>query len=102
MFDYEGARFDGIYQDNARYYASVGLAKTLLGGSLTLRFLANDVLQTYRQTGNLQVGDVAAEYDMTFNTNFYRFSVIYYFGNLRNVSYKNKRSGEEEFDRVKK
>lgn len=102
IFDYEGARNDGIYQDDARYSVSVGLAKYLLGGDLTLRFLANDVLQTYRETGNVTIGNVTSEYDRKLNTVFYRFSVIYFIGKLRNVSYQNKRTGEEEFDRVKK
>lgn len=102
IFDYEGARNDGIYQDDARYSVSVGLAKYLLGGDLTLRFLANDVLQTYRETGSVTIGNVTSEYDRRLNTVFYRFSVIYYFGKLRNVSYQNKRTGEEEFERVKK
>lgn len=102
IFDYEGTRDDGIYRDNQRYSVSMGLSKYMLNGDLTLRFLANDVLQTYRETGSSTIGQVSSTYDRKLNTNFYRLSVIYYFGKLRYKSYSNQSTGAEEMDRIKK
>ena len=102
IFDYEGTRDDGIYRDEARYSLSAGLSKFMMRGDLQLRFLANDVLQTYREKGSVTIGQVSSNYDRQLNTNFYRFSVTYYFGKLRQVKYKNQSTGAEEFDRIKK
>jgi hypothetical protein len=102
IVDYEGSRNDGIFKDDHRYSLSVGLSKYLMNGDLTLRFLANDVLRTYRETGSATIGQITTNYDRRLNTNFYRFSVVYFFGRLKEVNYSNQNTGAGELDRIKK
>lgn len=101
IIDYEGAKDDGLFQDDHRYSLSVGLAKYMMDGNMTLRFLANDALRTYRVTGSSDIGQVRSTYDARLNTVFYRFSLIYFFGKLKEVNYNNEGTSSDEIDRLK-
>lgn len=102
IFEYEGTKDDGLYRDNQRYSLSFGLSKTMMDGNFTVRLLANDLFRLYKETGNSRVGNVAVNYDRRQNVAFYRLSLTYNFGKLRDINYKNKATGNEELDRIKK
>lgn len=102
IFEYEGTKDDGLYRDNQRYSLSFGLSKTMMDGKFTVRLLANDLFRLYKETGNSRVGNVAVNYDRRQNVAFYRLSLTYNFGKLRDINYKNKATGSEELERIKK
>ena len=99
--EYVGEQNDGIYQVDPTYSVTLGLSKTFMKGNLICRFMANDILKSYKEVGSYQIGNTTVNYDRKLNTNFYRFSAIYYFGKLWKVKYKNKLVGNDEFSRIK-
>ncbi|MGV3610687.1 MAG: TonB-dependent receptor domain-containing protein [Fluviicola sp.] len=101
IIDYEGANNDGLFQNDHRYSLSAGLSKYLLDGNLTLRFLANDALRSYHLTGSSRVGQVSSTYDARVNSVFYRFSIIYSFGKLKEINYNIQNTSTDELDRLK-
>lgn len=99
--EYEGAQNDGLFVKKDRFSLSAGLAKAFFKNSLVCRFLANDILRSYRDAGWYEVGNIRYEYNGKLNTNFYRVSVIFYFGRLQNAVYKNNSIGNDNTRRIK-
>jgi hypothetical protein len=98
--EYVGEQNDGIYFREATGSVSFGLSKNFFKNALTCRFIANDVLKTYEEVGSYELGQTSTDYTRKLNTNFYRLSIVYYFGKLWNVVYRNKATGDEEFNRI--
>lgn len=98
---YEGDRNDGVYRNEEKYLIALGATKSFLDKSLTLSFVANDLFRLYDDIGSYEIGAINYNYSGRWNINYYRFSLVYKFGNLKKKNYKNKSVGKDEFKRIK-
>ena len=98
--EYVGKQDDGIYFTEPTYSISCALSKKILKDKLICRVVANDIFKTYKQAGNFEIGSTYVVHDTKLNTNFYRLSITYNFGKLKNSSYKIKDPGSKEKDRI--
>jgi hypothetical protein len=99
--EYVGRQNDGVYFSEPTYSISGGISRKFFKRKLSVRLIANDILRSYRQAGTFNVGDANVVYEQRLNTNFYRVSLTYNFGKLKNVNYENKETGKEERNRLK-
>ena len=101
MGEYTGSKDDGIYQRKPTYSVSSGISRNFLNNSLECRFMVNDIFRSYRIANIYSVGQTVVDYEWRFSTHYYRLSLRYNFGKLKNTIYKNKKTGEEELRRTR-
>lgn len=99
--EYEGAKRDGLYYRKDAYSLTIGLSRGFLNNSLMTRFVANDILHSYREAGSYTIGSTSVNYNRKLNTRFFRLSLVWYFGKLQEITYSNKATGSKEFERIK-
>jgi len=96
-----GKNNDGVYQRYESYNASLTLDKSFLDNSLKIRLTANDIFKTVRAWGDYQVGPTDIFFKRRWNTDYFRVSVMYNLGKLKQGNYKNKAVGDTESNRTR-
>lgn len=99
--EYVGRQNDGIYFTEPTYSIGAAVSKKFLKDALTVRILANDIFRSYRQAGEFEIGPTQVVYDNRLNTNYYRLTLTYNFGKLKNITYNNQSTGKGEINRIK-
>lgn len=100
LFWYLGPNYDGVYNRYKSYNLTVSVGKSLFNNQLKCRFIANDLLHTVRAAGDYNIAATAIYFKRRWNTDYFRVSLIYNFGELKKGTYKNKSVGKAENDRV--
>ena len=98
---YLGERYYGIRYDKSRALLTLGVEKTFLREALKFTFTANDIFHTTNAAGHYDVGQTFVVYNRVFNSDYYRFSLAYTFGQLKKTSYKSRSTGEAENNRAR-
>jgi Outer membrane protein beta-barrel family len=80
---------------------TLGIERSFLKKSLNCSFTANDIFHSNYPAGRYTVGETDIVYSRWFNTNYFRLAVRYNFGRLKEVSYRNKETGEVENSRAR-
>lgn len=100
MFWYLGNNKEGLYDRNSMYNVTVSLGKSFFNNALKCSLIANDIFHSVVQSGNYFVGKTDVYYNRISSTNYFRMSVMYNFGKLKKVDYKNKSIGKSESERA--
>lgn len=100
MFWYMGNNREGLYDRNDMYNLTASIGKSFFNNALKVNLLANDILHSVVQSGDYFVGQTAVYYNRVSSTNYFRLSLMYNFGKLKKVDYKNKAIGKPESDRI--
>lgn len=97
---YVGELREGTFTryDNANL--TLTLEQKLLRQALTLRFIAADVFTTVRASGDYRIGETDIYFDNRWRSHYFRLSVSYDFGKLRESRFRNRRAGEAEGERI--
>ena len=97
---YMGNNHQGLYQRKSYWNITFSLDKSFMNNSLKCRLIANDIFHSVRAAGDYNVGETAIYFHRHWNTNYWRFSIIYDFGKLKRNGYRNKEIGQEEKNRA--
>lgn len=100
IFWYRGAEYDGLRRGVDRHNLTLTLEKSFLDNALKVRLIANDIFHGNVAAGYYNVGETAIYYNRRWDTDYYRISVSYNFGRLKNATYKNKSIGKSESNRA--
>ena len=100
LLSYYGDNREGLHDRNSMYNVGVTLEKSFFNKALKCRFVANDIFFSRIASGNYNVAETDVYYNRRWSTNYYRFSVMYNFGKLKKVSYKNRAVGSSESGRA--
>jgi hypothetical protein len=100
--EYMGTRFDGIYYRKPAFSLSLGLSRRILKNKVNVSFMVNDVLKTFEVDGFYALAGSKVSYVRKLNTHFYRLTLAWRFGQLRDVIYNSKNVGEDEYNRIQK
>ena len=92
---------DGINFEKDYSSINVGVEKKLLREAFTVNLEFNDVFYRVRASGEYRVGQTDVIYDNVWNTNYFRVSVSYRFGRLKELNYRNQDVGESESQRAR-
>ena len=98
---YLGARSYGLYYNKSRANLTIGVEKTLLKNTLTLRFTANDILHQSNTSGSYTVGQTDIYFDRTYSTNYFRLQASFQFGKSLKAKFNSKATGETENSRAR-
>ncbi|NOQ74118.1 MAG: outer membrane beta-barrel protein [Crocinitomix sp.] len=98
--EYEGEYKEGINHINPTYMITLGASKNFFNGKLRTRIVVSDVFKSYKRSGSGSVGTIELNYANQLNTHYYRFSVTYKFGKLKNVNYTNTTVGDDGTNRI--
>lgn len=99
-FWYRGDNYEGLHLRKNIYGLNITLEKSFFEKSLKCRLMANDIFHTVIASGYYNVGQTDVYYNRRWSTDYFRVSLIYDFGKLKKVSYKNKAIGESESNRA--
>lgn len=100
-YQYTSAGVDGIFTYNPFYTLSANIKKTFLKDKLTVRFIANDILSSFKEWGGSNIPGVDITYLSKYNTHYYMLSMNYQFGKLKSPGYKDRSVNQDEFQRIK-
>ena len=101
LFWYKGNDYEGLYHRHSSWSSSLTLEKSFFDNALTCRFIANDLFHSVRAAGTYSIGETDIYFHRHWNTNYFRASVQYNFGQLKKSGYKNKAIGETENNRAR-
>lgn len=100
MGEYIGSQNDGVYKNRDTYWVAAGVSKQFFKKKLMCQFLVNDIFRSYRDAGSYTVGQTSVEYEWRMSSNFYRLTIRYNFGKLKDVIYNSRNTGEDEIERT--
>lgn len=100
MFSYQGDNYEGLHHREDMYNVALTVEKSFFDRALKLRLMANDIFHTQVASGYYNVAETDVYYNRRWSTNYYRLSVIYNFGKLKKVSYRNRAIGNSESNRA--
>jgi len=100
MGEYVGSQNDGVYSNKDTYWVAAGISKQFFNKKLMCQFLVNDIFVSYRDAGSYTIGQTAVEYEWRMSSNFYRLTLRYNFGKLKDIIYNSKNTGEDEIERT--
>jgi len=100
LFWYKGTDYEGIYRRHSSWSTSLIVEKSFFDNALTCRFLANDLFHSVRAAGTYSIGETDIYFHRHWNTNYFRVSAQYNFGQLKKNTYKNKSIGKQESNRA--
>lgn len=98
---YLGDRYYGLYYNRSRATVTLGVEKSFLKNTLTVRFTANDIFHQTNTAGTYSVGQTDILFDRTFSTNYFRLAATLRLGRLTKARFNNKVSGESENSRAR-
>mgnify|MGYP006292666749 CR=1 FL=1 len=99
---YLGTRYDGIYYRKPAFTMSAGVSRGFFEDRLSCSFTVNDFLRTFEVDGYYQLASSKVSYIRRFNTYFYRLSLRYTFGKLKEINYSTRNVGEDADSRIQK
>jgi hypothetical protein len=100
--DYTSATSDAITSRQPLYQVGLGVSKSFFANKLSLRIIGNDIFKSQRFWGERAFGNIYAKYDQRFNTHYWRLTLTYKFGTLKQNTYRNRAVNEAEYGRIKK
>lgn len=98
---YLGDRYYGLYYNKSRATVTLGVEKSFLQNTLTVRFTANDIFHQTNTAGTYSVGQTNIFFDRTYSTNYFRLAATLRLGRLIKARFNNKVSGENENSRAR-
>ncbi len=101
LFWLRGQNNEGLHIRRRLYNITLALEKSFLNNSLKCRLIANDIFHNYIAKGDYNVAQTDVYYNRRWSTDYFRLSVIYNFGKLKKVGYKNNSVGGSENDRAR-
>jgi hypothetical protein len=99
---YLGTRFDGIYYRKPAFMISAGISRSFFKEKLNLSITASDFLRTFEVDGYYKFANSKVSYVRRFDSHFYRLSLRYTFGKLKEVNYSTRNVGEDADSRIQK
>lgn len=99
-FSYLGEEYEQVFHRKESYNLSFGIDKSFLDNNLTVRLIANDVLNSLQAAGNYNLANTQIYFKRKWLTNYFRFALSYKFGRLKKATYKNKEVGQSEQSRI--
>lgn len=100
MFWYLGDQYTGITHRLDMSSLTFTIEKSFLENQLKCRLIANDVFHDYIAAGFYNVGQTDIYFNRRWSTNYFRLSMTYNFGRLKQNNYKNKGIGKSERERM--
>lgn len=100
LIRYYGNNYEGLHLRRNRYDITVNLEKSFFNNNLKIRLIANDIFHTNIASGNYNVGQTEVYYNRRWSTDYYKLSILYNFGKLKKITYRNKSIGKSEQDRT--
>ena len=91
--DYTSAQIYGTYAIKPYYGIDLGLKKSFLDNKFSLKFAVNDVLNTRKARVNSAVANLAYSLSQKQETNIFRLSFNYAFGNSKVKSARERQTG---------
>lgn len=98
---YLGNNDEGIYKRKSSWNMALALDKSFFKKTLKCQLSANDLFHSVRAAGDYSIGETDIYFGRRWNTNYWRLSVSYSFGKLKEHQYKNKAIGSEENSRAR-
>lgn len=98
---YLGEKYYSLRYNKSRSIVTIGVEKELFNKAVKCSLTANDIFNTTNAAGTYDVGETFVTYNRIFNLNYYRFALIYTFGQLKKTQYRSKSTGEVENSRVR-
>jgi hypothetical protein len=99
---YLGTRYDGIYYRKPAFTISVGVSRSFFMDRLSCSFTVNDFLRTFEVDGYYQLASSKVSYVRRFDSYFYRLSLRYTFGKLKENNYTTRNVGQDANSRIQK
>lgn len=99
---YMGTRYDGIYYRKPAFTISAGVSRSFFKDRLSCSFTVNDFLRTFEVDGYYQLASSKVSYVRRFDTYFYRLSLRYTFGRLKESNYTTRNVGQDADSRIQK
>jgi len=98
---YMGAEYSGL--SYRQHYASIdlGIEKEFLGKALKVQLVANDLLNTYKLSGDYDVGQTDIYYRRDYARDNFGVIVTYNFGKLATSGYRSRSTSEQENERAR-
>lgn len=100
-WEYYGRGGNGIGIRDPYYYISIGATKNFFKEKLNASVLFNDVFRTALLQGERNIGQFKNTYAQRFSLHYFRLSLVYKFGFLKDFKYKNKGINDKEKSRIK-
>jgi hypothetical protein len=101
MFNYFSGGAEGMFIANRFYSLRASAQYTLLNDKLTIRFVANDILNSAIQSARSHIPGFDLTYKDRSDTHFYRLAMSYRFGRLKQKAIEEDEINKEERDRIK-
>ncbi len=99
LFWYWGNKYEGVTHREDMANTAVTLEKSFLNKSLLCRLSVNDIFGAGGPSGYYSVGETDIFFERQRNTEYFRLSVMYNFGQLKKINFKNKSAGKSEMNR---
>lgn len=97
---YQGEEYSGLFYRRSRANVTLGVSQSLLNNQLKLSMSANDIFDQSAYVGNYRVGQTDIYYKRKYTLNYFRATMTYSFGNLKQSTFKNKATGSAETGRA--
>lgn len=97
-----GTRFDGIYFRRPTFTATAGWSRNFFNDKLSAALTVNDFFRSFDVDGFYEVANTRVSYLRRFNTYFYRLTLTFNLGELKNVNYKAEDVGKNANKRIRK
>lgn len=101
LFNYASGGADGIFIGGPFYSLRGSIQYMLLDKKLTLRFIANDILKSSKETGEANLPGFILRSKEVSDSHFFRFAVSYRFGKLSQKAMEEGSINNEERSRIK-
>lgn len=98
--EYTSPYSNGIVKQITGFSLALGISKSMFNRTLFCRVMVNDVLKTYYEDRSSAIGVFDSKSHAKLNTFFIRVNVVYKFGRLKQLNYKNKSVNDNEFNRL--
>ena len=99
-YEHYSSGISGIFHFNPIDQLSASISKRFFDDKLNIRFMANDILHSYKEEGNSTVDGFGLLYKSTYDSNTFMLAVSYNFGRLKRPDNSDRSVNQEEMDRI--
>ena len=100
LFWYLGDNYEGLHRRESIWNLTASVEKTFFDNSLRCRLIANDIFHSFIAQGGYNVAQTEVYYNRRWTTDYFRLSISYNFGKLKQSKYRNRGIGLDENDRA--
>ena len=96
LFWWQNDLYEGTVHREDVWNATVSIERSFFDQRLKCRLVANDLFHSIRADGDYSVAETDITFQNKWNTNFWRLSLTYQIGQLRNNRYQHRETGTKE------